>query len=210
MAAVTPRKKSAIDTFIARDRTAVFWFLVACVTVAGCAWYLVIMSEELKARPPFVVMDGNGAYYVAPGVNYNRMAPMHLSLTEIAAESIFEREPEGIVFASRLPLLCNRIGYAAIRKRLESEARYFQSQKVHQTVEVQERKILGTGGTVALTEARGLLHRRSTFNGKEQSETYRFYIQLFWRHNPDMRRNKAYPSVIEGLQKYELEKISDS
>ena len=210
MAAVTPKKKSAIDTLVARDKTAVFWFLVTCIVASGCAWYLVIMSEELKARPPFVVMDSSGSYYVAPGLNYNRMEPMHLNLTEMATEALFEREPEGIVHAARLPFLCNKTGYAVLRAKLATEARYFQTQKAYQTVTIDSRRVIGTGSTVALTEAKGTLNRRSVFNNKEQTETYTFTVQYFWRLNPDIRRNKAFPSVIEGLPKYQLEKISDS
>ncbi len=209
MAAVL-KKKSAIDTLIARDQTAVFWFVVACIVASGCAWYLVMMGEELKARPPFVVMDGTGAYYIAPGLNYNRMEGMHLDMTEMAVETLFEREPMGLVHAERLPFLCNRAGYSLIRKKLETEARYFQAQNVFQTFKIESRKVLGTASSIALTEATGLVYRRSTFNQKEQTETYRFTIRFFWRLNPDIRRNKAFPSVIEDLPKYELEKISDS
>jgi hypothetical protein len=210
MAAAPPKKKSAIDTLVARDQTAVFWFLVSCIVAAGCAWYLVIMSEELKARPPFVVMDNSGSYYVAPGLNYNRMEPMHLHLTDMATEALFEREPEGIVHAARLPFLCNKIGYNILRAKLATEARFFQTQKAYQTVNIASRSIVGTASTVVITQATGTLSRRSVFNNKEQTETYNFTVQFFWRLNPDIRRNKAFPSVIEGMPKYQLEKISDS
>ncbi|HEY1084103.1 MAG TPA: hypothetical protein VGE29_17700 [Prosthecobacter sp.] len=210
MAAPLPKKKSAIDTLVAKDQTAVFWFIVACLVAGGCAWYLVVMSEELRARPPFVVMDGTGSYYISPGLNYNKMLPMHLNLTEAAVECIFDRGPNGLTRAEQMPFYCNKIGYNVIRRMLEKEARYFQTQKVHQTVEIHDRKLMGTNNTMAVTNASGLVYRRSTFNGKEQLETYRFYVQFVWRLNPDLRRNKAFPSVIEDLQKYELEKISDS
>lgn len=210
MAIAPPKKKGAIDTLIARDQTAVFWFIATCVVASACAWYLVIMSEELKSRPPFVVMDTNGGYYIAPGLNYNRMKPMHINLTEMAVEAIFDRGPDSITFPQRLPLLCTKAGYGILRKKLDAEGRYFKAQQVHQTVSLESCKVLGTGNTVALTEATGLVNRRSTFNNKEQTETYRFRLQLFWRLNPDIRRNKAFPSVIEAVQKYELEKISDS
>jgi len=210
MTADPPKKRRAIDTLVARDQTAVFWFVVACITAGLCAWYLVIMSDELKARPPFVVMDGNGAYYVAPGLNYNAMAPMHLSLTELAVEALFEREPNGIVHSKRLPYLCTKTGWGILKKKIESEARYFSQQNATQTVTIESRKILGTGSTIALTEAKGTVHRRSFFNNRPQEETYTFYIQFFWRLNPDIRRNKAFPSVIDGVPKYQLEKISDS
>ncbi|GAA5133504.1 hypothetical protein GCM10023213_03490 [Prosthecobacter algae] len=210
MATALPKKKSAIDTLIARDQTAVFWFVVACIVASTCAWYLVLMSEELKARPPFVVMDTGGGYYIAPGVNYNKMKPMHLNLSEMAVEAIFDRGPEGITHAQRLPLLCTKKSYSLIRKKLETESLYFRNQDVHQTFSIETNALLGTADTVCITEATGFVYRRSRFNNKEQNETYRFRLQLFWRLNPDIRRNKAFPSVIDQMVKYELEKISDS
>lgn len=209
-AAAPPKKKSAIDTLVARDQTAVFWFVFACIVAGASAWYLVVMADELKARPPFVVMDGNGAYYVAPGLNYNAMTPMHLSLTEVAVESLFERGPDGIIHGRRLPFMCTKTGWAILKRQIDSEARYFSQQKATQTVTIESRKLLGTASTIALTEASGTVQRRSIFNNKVQNETYRFYIQFFWRMNPDMRRTRAYPSVIDGVPKYQLEKISDS
>ncbi|MBB5039632.1 hypothetical protein [Prosthecobacter dejongeii] len=210
MATALPKKKGAIDTLIARDQTAVFWFVFACIIACLCAWYLVIMSEELKARPPFVVMDSNGGYYIAPGVNFNKMKPMHLNLSEMAVEAIFDRGPDGITFAQRLPLLCTKKSYSSIRKKLDTESRYFKAQSVHQTVSIESNTLLGTGETVAITEATGFVYRRSTFNNNEQNETYRFRLRLFWRLNPDIRRNKAFPSVIDEMVNYELEKISAS
>lgn len=210
MATALPKKKGAIDTLIARDQTAVFWFVVACITACLCAWYLVIMADELKARPPFVVMDSNGGYYIAPGVNFNKMKPMHLNLSEMAVEAIFDRGPDGITFAQRLPLLCTKKSYSIIRKKLDTEGLYFKSQSVHQTVSIESNILLGTGETVAITEATGFVYRRSIFNKKEQNETYRFRLKLFWRLNPDVRRNKAFPSVIDEMMNYELEKISAS
>jgi hypothetical protein len=81
---------------------------------------------------------------------------------------------------------------------------------VHQTFSIETNALLGTGDTVSITEATGFVYRRSRFNNKEQNETYRFRLRLFWRLNPDIRRNKAFPSVIDEMVKYELEKISDS
>ncbi|WP_346331131.1 hypothetical protein [Prosthecobacter sp. SYSU 5D2] len=205
-----PRRRSAIDTLVARDKTAVFWFLVACVVASGCAWYLVIMAEVLKARPPFVVMDTAGAYYVAPGLNFDSMKPMHVDLTMIAVETMFERGPEGLYRGERVDRLFNRQGKSMLQDILKKEDSYFLNQKVEQTVELEgEPKLTGALSTAAATVATGLVTRRGFFKGQAQVESYRFKVAFIWRMNPNMRGNRLYPAVIDKISTYSLEKISE-
>lgn len=228
----TEKKRSAIDTLVARDQTAVFWFLVACLIGAGCAWYLVIMAEALKARPPFVVMDTAGAYYVAPGVNFDSVTPMHLNLTQIAVRTMFERGPQGLVKANRAEKLFNRKGMSELKDILKKEDAYFSSQKVEQSVEFYPdnelsslpesffppRKVrqpttnpavLIRTPTAVSTWAVGIVTRRGVFKGQNQIELYRFKVIFAWRMNPDPRATQAYPAVVDGILSYNLEKISD-
>lgn len=220
-----PRRRGAIDTLVARDQTAVFWFLMACFVAGLCAWYLVIMSEALKARPPFVVMDTSGAYYVTPGLNYDSKAPtgsseslkrrldnpMHAHLTSLAIETMFERGPLGLVHENRVGRLFTRNGVNDLRTILKKEDAYFVSQKVEQTVEMTSEPVIGNPRPTAVpTMAKGQITRRSVFKGEPKVETYRFTVIFFWKLNPAMRENKAFPSVVEKIEKYELEKISDS
>lgn len=205
-----PRRRSAIDTLVARDKTAVFWFLVACVVASGCAWYLVIMAEVLKARPPFVVMDTAGAYYVAPGLNFDSMEPMHVDLSIIAVETMFERGPDGLYHEDRVDRLFNRQGKSMLQDILKKESSYFTNQKVEQTVELEgEPKVTGALSTAVATRATGLVTRRGFFKGQAQVETYRFKVAFIWRMNANMRGNRLYPAVIEKISTYSLEKISD-
>ncbi|MEZ5386764.1 MAG: hypothetical protein R3F13_14725 [Prosthecobacter sp.] len=233
-----PRRKSAIDTLVARDQTAVFWFLVACAVAGGCAWYLIIMAEALKARPPFVVMDQSGAYYVAPGVNYNTrddtgqiMNPMHVDLTQLAVRTIFERTPLGLTHADRTGKLFTKKGSVMLDEIIKKEDPYFISQKVEQTVEIlpiadvmaMPPEFLPTGGTpksnpavltalptAVATWSAGIVTRHSVFKGQPQVERFFFKVILFWKLNPDMRGNDSYPSVVDKISTYKLEKISDS
>ena len=229
----SPRRKSAIDTIVARDQTAIFWFLVACFVGAGCAWYLVIMAEALKARPPFVVMDTSGAYYVAPGMNFDTMDPMHLSLTQLAVETMFDRSPLGLNHLDRVGKLFTKNGSEALQDILKKENAYFVSQKVEQTVELLPESdlrslppaffpVAGKPGpkenpsvlvklpTAVSTFAVGIVTRRGIFKGQTQIERYWFKVAFAWKMNPNMRGNLAYPSVIEKILTYKLEKISDS
>lgn len=223
------RRKGAIDTLIARDQTAVFWFLVACLVAALCAWYVVIMSEALAARPPFVVMDSAGSYYVTPGWNFNtvmrdkqgkpQFLPMHTHLNRIAVETLFERGPEGLDHASRVGLLFSRDGAAALNQIINKENDAFRSQQIVQTVTLdpgtEDKPNPGPIPNGLLPSAAGFLTtgtvtRTLKFQGKEQTETFRFKVAFFWKINPDMRRFKAFPAVVEKIPLYSLEKFSDS
>ncbi|MBV6497924.1 MAG: hypothetical protein CJBNEKGG_00138 [Prosthecobacter sp.] len=212
---ITPDKprRGAIDTLVAKDQTAVFWFLVACVTAAACAWYLVIMAEALKARPPFVVMDTAGAYYVSPGLNYNSVKPvenpMHKVLTDLAVRTLFERGPEGLMNDARLEKLCDRDGLAAMRGIINKEDADFRRQQIQQTVSIQARSIEVAMPTALRTVASGIVTRRGTFNGSDIIERFNFEIRFIWKMNPDMRKFPLYPSVINGVPTYKLEKITD-
>lgn len=215
-AAKAPRRRGAIDTLIVRDQTAVFWFLVACAVAAACAWYLVIMAEALKARPPFVVMDQAGAYYVTPGLNYDsnvkpNVNPLHSHLTTLAVETLFQRGPEGLVHENRVGKLFTKNGTTALRGILKKEDAYFASQQVEQTLTLDNAPLIrAILPTAASTQAEGTVTRRSVFKGQPRIETYHFKVVFVWTMNPDMRRIPAFPSVVEKITQYELEKISDS
>ncbi len=210
------KRRGVIDTLVIRDRTAVFWFLAACAVGACCAGYVMVMSEALRQRPPFVVMDTAGAYYVPPGELYPQMKPMHVQLCEVLAETLLERKPEGLVYESRLTKLCwenekhEAPGLAQIRKEVQKEQKYFQTQKVTQTALVEKTEIAKASNTRVGTVTKGLVHRRSFFSGKEKEETYRFVLTVIWHQNTKIMSNKGFPSQVETLVKLSLTPISES
>lgn len=216
MSAPQEKKRSAIDTLVIRDRTAVFWFLVACMVGAACAGYVMLISEALWQRPPFVVMDTAGAYYVPPGEVYMKMTPMHIQMSNVLAETLLERNPQGLIHENRLTKLCwenekhESPGLAEIRKEVQKEQKYFQSQKVDQTALVEKTEILAATNTRVKTVTTGLIHRRSFFSGKEKQETYRFSLTVLWHQNSRIISNKGFPSQVESLGKLTLEPISES
>jgi hypothetical protein len=226
------RKLSMIDTLVARDQTAVFWFIVACAVAAGCAWYMVLMAEALKDRPPFVVMDTAGAYYVAPGMNFDTMEPMHENLAQLAVETLFERGPTGLARLDRVEKLFNKKGRGELQEILKKENDYFQLQQVEQTIEfypdsdlrelpasffpplpikrpTKNPAVLIRKPTAVSTWAVGLVTRRGVFKGQTQTESYRCMVIFAWKMNPDPRSNQSYPAVVDGILSYNLEKISD-
>jgi hypothetical protein len=226
------RKLGMIDTLVARDQTAVFWFIVACAVATGCAWYLVLMAEALKDRPPFVVMDTAGAYYVAPGMNFDTMDAMHENLAQLAVETLFERGPTGLARLDRVEKLFTQKGIGELQDILKKENDYFQRQEVEQTIEfypdselrelpasffppptikrpTKNPAVLIRKPTAVSTWAVGLVTRRGVFKGQTQTESYRCMVIFAWKMNPDPRGNQSYPAVVDGIKSYNLEKISD-
>ncbi|MBB5032383.1 hypothetical protein [Prosthecobacter vanneervenii] len=210
------RKRGVVDTLVTRDHTAIFWFLAACVVAACCAGYVVLMSEALRQRPPFVVMDTAGAYYVPPGELYPQMKPMHLQLCDVLAETLLERKPEGLVYEGRLKQLCwvnekhESPGREQIDKEVQKEQKYFQTQKVTQVAAVEKTVIAQANNTRVGTITTGIVRRRSFFSGKEKEETYRFTLKVIWHQNAKMMSNKGFPSQVETLVKLSMEPISES
>lgn len=204
------KRPSAIDTLVARDHTAVFWFLAACVVAGGCAWYITLMSSVLNQPSSFVVMDTSGAYFVPPGFPYNQMDAMHLDLTDLVVETMLERTPEGLVHEGRLKKLFKEEPLTQLNKELRKEERYFTSQNASQTVEIESHEMFKQRGiTTVGTVARGKVIRKSVFSGKELDETFAFTLKITWRQNAKIIQNSAFPSLVEQYQ-LKLEKISDS
>lgn len=210
MPATSPRRR-AIDTLVARDQTAVFWFIVAMLIAGVCAWYADLMSRAYALRPPFVVMDTAGAYYIPPGVAYRDMHSMHTQLTELALETILERDKDGFIYPERLPKLFTKPAQDKLFDNFRSEADYFRSQNATQTFQIEKLYYVDRKIKSLATEATGIARRVSFLDGNRQERTYRFKITLGWRLNPaeSMLKNKAYPSVISDIMFKEFIRLDE-
>lgn len=209
MSSTNPHRRSAIDTLIARDRTAVFWFLAACLTAGSCAWFVTQLSTILSMRPDFIVMDTSGAYYVPPGKIYSQMDRMHEDLNRYAVETLLTRNREGLVYEDRLAKICTKSGLQAVRKYLALESEDFRTQQIEQIPEYEAYEILVRTRTEQMSLVQGEVQRRGTFKGREQTERYRFKIKIVWLQNLGIAKNAAFPSLIKNMQVTELEKITE-
>lgn len=208
MSASPPRRR-AIDTLVARDHTAVFWFVVAILVAGVCAWYADLMSRVYAQRPPFVVMDTAGAYYIPPGIAYRDMNAMHTQLTEMALETILERDKSGFIYPERLPKLFTKPAQDKLFVHFRSESDYFLSQNATQTFQIEKLYYVDRKTKSLATEATGIARRVSFLDGNRQDRTYRFKITLGWRLNESMLKNKAYPSVISDIVFKEFSRLDD-
>lgn len=205
----SPPRRRAIDTLVARDHTAVFWFVVAILVAGTCAWYVDLMSRVYAQRPPFVVMDTAGAYYIPPGIAYRDMNSMHVQLTEMALETILERDKDGFIYPERLPKLFTKPAQDKLFTHFRAEADYFRSQNATQTFQIEKLYYVDRKTKSLATEATGIARRVSFLDGSRQDRTYRFKITLGWRLNESMLKNKAYPSVIADIVFKEFARLDE-
>lgn len=218
MSAIPEKRPSVIDTLVTRDRTAVFWFLVACAVGAGCAIYIVMLAEVLRKRPPFVVMDTAGAFYLPSGVVFNHPTNtvMHKQMGDLLAETLLTRGPEGLIYKDRLEKLYwenerrELPAMVQIRKHLQVEDNYFKSQKVNQTLQIDKTELLISSNTRVGTLTTGTVERTLIFSGKTKTEKYRFKLKVKWHQNLDIATNKGFPSQVEELVELKLEPVTET
>jgi hypothetical protein len=191
--------KSVVDLFVVKDRTAIFWFTVACASVVANVVFIHQMVATVAEKPQYVIMDGAGNYYVAPSVEFEHAGELHAAQTRLAVETLYSRGPEKLEYPHRLERLFTPEALGQIRGELFSpDERPFREQQIHQTVEILEAgvykdKIDPRG--MAITHSKALLTRHSTFQGQEKTEVFEMEIYLWWRLNPDMARNGRFPTV---------------
>jgi hypothetical protein len=211
------KRRGAIDTLIVRDRTAVFWFLVACAVGTACATYTMLLAETLRKRPPFVVMDTAGAFYVPDGVTYGDAmnSRMHEEMGNLLAETLLARTPDGLVYQDRMQKLLwldDKNKFPAkqqIDDELEEEADYFKSQRASQTVVIDKTVIVRTTSTQARTETTGTVTRTSIFSGQQKVEKFRFRLDVKWHQNENIRKNRGFPSQLMEFGSLTLEPITE-
>lgn len=196
------KRRGAVDAFVAKDRVTIFWFVLACITGAVCSWYVVKVSDTMKVRPPFVIMDGAGVFYSAPGVNFEKAIPIHLAMTEILVDTLFTRGPDGLAYGNRLAKICTRDALGQVNKIIQAESSNFSRQQVRQTYVIDEVKSLGAAGTAAGTQATGRITRRGQFGGAVE-EISTFKVKFQWVLNPNVRGNESFPALLYNLYSYE-------
>src|SRR6188768_3133962 len=97
--------KSVVDLFIVKDRTAIFWFTMACVSIVSCALFVQRIVAAIQQKPQYVIMDARGTYYLAPSVEFEKATDLHIKQTQLAMETLYTRDVDELRFAPRLKKL---------------------------------------------------------------------------------------------------------
>lgn len=191
--------KSVVDLFVVKDRTAVFWFTVACMSIVCSAIYVQRVIAAVQVKPQYVIMDATGGYYLAPSVEFEKARELHAGQTRLAMETMYDRGPEALTFDSRLKKLFTPEAISQIRKDLLiPDEKPFREQKMTQTIEIEEagvHKNLVDPRGQAITRAKAKLTRSGTFKGQAKTEVLDVEVFFWWRINTRMADNGLFPTV---------------
>ena len=193
-------KKNIVDLFVAKDRTTLFWFLMACGSIFGSALWVQVVLGDVRTKPQYVIMDGNGIYYLAPSVELPLARDMHIAQTRLAMQTLFERGPLGLVFASREPKLFTKTAMESITNEiLKPDSRKFKDEDTHQTIEVTSVTIeplsASNAANFAQTTAKGLLTRVRVVQGKKKTEHLTVSAVFLWQIQTRMADTGTFPTV---------------
>lgn len=195
--------KNVVDLFIAKDRTAIFWFTVACASILCSAIYVQRVIKAVQTKPQYVIMDGNGVYYLAPSVEFEKATELHVAQTRLAMETLYVRNPQTLVFKNRVSRLFFADGVKMVDNEFRAEAERFADEQITQTLDIYEAptiyKIDGSRGQ-AITHAKGKLTRNSTFKGQKKTEVLYVDNYFYWKMNARMSENSWFPTVCFKMQ----------
>jgi hypothetical protein len=191
--------KSVVDLFVVKDRTAIFWFTVACMSIVCSAIYVQRVITAVQVKPQYVIMDATGGYYLAPSVEFEKATELHAGQTRLAMETLYDRGPEALTFDSRLKKLFTPAAISQIRKDLLiPDEKPFREQKMTQTIEIEEagvyKNLVDPRGQ-AVTHAKAKLTRSGTFKGQAKTEVLDVDVFFWWRINTRMAENGLFPTV---------------
>lgn len=179
-----------------RFYSAVLWqalFLVAVLALLiDHQLTIAAMMKPLR----FVAMDSRSTFYLSSLGNFEDAKQIHTELAKLAAETIFDRQPEGFDDPERLERLFNPLTTARLTKEARRDADVFRAQGIHQKFEAGTIRELQVDSNTALVSVEGQVLRHGTFNGRIVNDTKPVTVFLKLAVNPDMVRNGRYPLVV--------------
>lgn len=204
--------KNVADLFVAKDRTTTFWFVMACASILCCGIYVNKMVASVSQKPQYVIMDGNGIFYVAPSVEFPDAEGLHVAQTRLAMELLYTRGPRGLEREGLLRMLYSAKAMGQVQAELAKESKTFRAQEIHQTVTVTESRVLSDKALRSvvsgvdynefkLTVGKATLSRSLVIAGKEQNEEWEVTVNFLWRLNPQVGGTKTgpFPSLVFGM-----------
>ena len=179
-----------------RFYSAVFWQALFVVAVVALLIDHQLTVAAMMKPLRFVAMDSRDTFYLSSLGNFEQAKQIHTELAKLAAETIFDRSPDGFDDPERLERLFNPTTTASLNKEAERDADAFRAQAIHQKFETQTIRELRVDNNTALVSVEGQVLRHATFNGRIVDDTKPVTVFLKLAVNPDMVRNGRYPLVV--------------
>ena len=179
-----------------RFYSAVLWQALFVVAVVALLIDHQLTVAAMMKPLRFVAMDSRDTFYLSSLGNFEQAKQVHTELAKLAAETIFDRSPDGFDDPERLERLFNPATTARLNKEAERDADAFRAQAIHQKFETQTIRELRVDNNTALVSVEGQVLRHATFNGRIVDDTKPVTVFLKLAVNPDMVRNGRYPLVV--------------
>jgi hypothetical protein len=181
-----------------KRRLAALWLWQALFVLAVIA-IPVTNSLTLQAamgRMRFVAMDSRDTFYLANMGSFDGAQHIHAEIAKMAAETIFNRNPDGFDDAERLERLFNPVTTATLTKEAARDADVFRVQGIHQKVETGQIRELQVDSNTALVSVEGQILQTGMFNQRIVNGSKKVTVFLHLRVNEDMALNGRYPLVV--------------
>jgi hypothetical protein len=185
-----------------RRRAQVTWLGWACCGLALIAIpvtnYLTVGQMMKPMR--FVVMDSRSTFYLSSAGSFESEKEIHCELAEMAAETIFDRSPDGFDAPQRLERLFNPASAAQLHSDAARDDAVFRVQQIHSKFEAGTIRELSVNNTTVLVSVKGQVLRSGIFNDKIVNQTRKVTVFLKLQVNDSMALNGRYPLVVTDYQ----------
>ncbi|MES2736123.1 MAG: hypothetical protein V4672_07375 [Verrucomicrobiota bacterium] len=203
--------KGVTDMFIAKDKLAIFWFLVSCGCIIGTGWYLHGQALLGRGRMLFVPIEQHDVFMARDmkPQDLNEAADFH---TRLLMETLLNRGPKGPVNNDRLEQLLIGNGLDQARLDIRDNSFDFDKRKIHQMLELGRVDIVhNPDDGSAITSTEGQLIRVSFDPTLKETVVQSFLVSatMQWQRNPSLRANKRFMFVCSDIT-YSLEEFSSS
>jgi hypothetical protein len=185
-----------------RRRLMTVWLWVG-LFVAAVIWDFVDHQLTVRAMMQpirFAAMDSRDTFYLSSAGSFDTSQHIHAEVARLAAETIFNRNPEGYDDPDRLERLFNPTTTKALQGQLEKDADAFRAQQIHQKFESGTIRELRVDPARALVSVEGQVFRHALFNGSSVDESKPVTVFLELTANNDMAHNGRYPLVVTAYE----------
>ena len=176
------------------------WQSLFIIAVTWGVWHGYETERIAMGRMRFVAMDSRDSFYLNNMGSFQQAQTIHVELAKMAAETIFNRSPNGYEAPERMERLFAPKMYESLHRDAARDEQVFQAQDIHQTIETGKIRELTVDNNTALVSVEGQVLSRKTFNQKIVNDARNVTLFLRLQVNPDMASNGRYPLVVTNYE----------
>ena len=176
------------------------WQSLFIIAIAWGVWHGYETERIAMGRMRFVAMDSRDSFYLNNMGSFQQAQTIHVELAKMAAETIFNRNPNGYEAPERMERLFAPKMYESLHRDAARDEQVFQAQDIHQSIETGKIRELTVDNNTALVSVEGQVLSRKTFNQKIVNDARNVTLFLRLQVNPDMASNGRYPLVVTNYE----------